>query len=154
MWGRWARFRALRIDEKRLLAVALVWLPIVQVGLRLLGYQRMRQLLSRLGTNMSTPPEANRQPDAMTIEVAQRVGRIVNIAAGRRALHATCLARSLLTWWLLHRQGVAGTMVFGVPVSGGSFAAHAWVEVAGMVVNDAPDVRDRFGELEAANLPG
>ena len=49
MWGRWARFRALRIDEKRLLAVALIWLPIVQVGLRLLGYQRMRQLLSRLG---------------------------------------------------------------------------------------------------------
>jgi len=153
MPGKWGQFRALGVDERRLLVVALVWLPMVQIGLRMVGYRRMRQLLSRLVPNTPALPEVGYRTESRTLENARRVGRMVNIAAGRRPLRATCLARSLLTWWLLRRWGIAGTVVFGVPVTGLAFAAHAWVEVAGVVVNDAPDVRERFGGLEAVTTP-
>lgn len=45
-----------------------------------------------------------------------------------------CLIRSLAFLWLAARQGLAPKLVFGVQVR--PFAAHCWVEEAGLVVND------------------
>ena len=144
MASKWSRFLALEAEERRLFLAALAWLPVVRIGLRLAGYRQMQRLLVKNGF-----AQASRDPDQ--IEAAQRVGRIINLAAGRRAIQATCLSRSLLTWWFLWRRGIESTVVFGVPVAGQTFTAHAWIEVSGTVVNDAPDVRERFGVLETAS---
>jgi len=53
-----------------------------------------------------------------------------------------CLQRSAATTALLRRCGIPAQMVIGVQVC--PFRAHAWVEVAGQVVNDKPYVSERY----------
>lgn len=68
--------------------------------------------------------------------------------AGRSVVGAPCLGRSLVLWFLLRRRGVDAELVIGAEAPrGGELPAHAWVEVAGEPVNDALDVRDRFGSF-------
>ena len=63
-------------------------------------------------------------------------------------LAGNCLSRSLTLWWLLRRHGVAADVRLGVNLAEG-FAAHAWVEWQGQVLNDTPDVSSRYQPLEA-----
>ena len=56
----------------------------------------------------------------------------------------SCLPRSLALWFALRRRGMPADVVFGAKRKP-SFEAHAWVEVAGAVVNDSDDVRLRYG---------
>lgn len=67
---------------------------------------------------------------------------------------ALCLPRSAVATWLLRRRGIPAVMVIGVRKM--PFYAHAWVEVDGVVVNDAPKVQtlyppiDRLAPAEAS----
>lgn len=66
-----------------------------------------------------------------------------------------CLLRSLALGWFLGRRGIPFGLRIGVP--GGKavispagrldLAAHAWVEVAGVVVNDSAEVAREFRPL-------
>lgn len=61
---------------------------------------------------------------------------------------ASCLPRSLVLWGLLRTRGAV--IRFGVaqaPPQG--IAAHAWVELDGRPINDAPNVTDRYAVLGA-----
>lgn len=80
---------------------------------------------------------------------ARRVARMVSIAANHGPYRASCLPRSLLTWWLLRRQGIATALLFGVNREGGAFSAHAWVELDGVVINDGPQVAKRHAPFDA-----
>ena len=51
---------------------------------------------------------------------------------------------------MLASRGVPTELRFGARRALGQVEAHAWVELDGRVVNDAPDVADRFPPLEAA----
>jgi len=53
-----------------------------------------------------------------------------------------CLQRSAATVRLLRRQGVPAELVTGVQQW--PFRAHAWVEIAGRVVNDKPHITEGF----------
>jgi hypothetical protein len=69
--------------------------------------------------------------------------------AGRQIVGARCLGRSLVLWFLLRRRGIDAELVIGAEAPrNGSLPAHAWVEVSGEPVNDAPDVRARYGSFE------
>lgn len=57
-----------------------------------------------------------------------------------------CLQRSAATTCLLRRHGVAAQMVIGAQQL--PFKAHAWVEVAGHVVNDKPYMPEIYGVLD------
>lgn len=57
-----------------------------------------------------------------------------------------CLQRSAVATWMLRRRGVHAELVIGcrpIPVE-----SHAWVEVAGTVVNDRPQYQRFFSVLE------
>jgi hypothetical protein len=59
---------------------------------------------------------------------------------------AACLQRSAVTTWMLRRHGIRAELVIGYrPVP---FESHAWVEVAGMVVNDRQQYQTFFAVLE------
>jgi hypothetical protein len=59
---------------------------------------------------------------------------------------AACLQRSAVLTWLLRRYGIAAELVIGYrPVP---FESHAWVEVAGLVVNDRQQYQKFFAVLE------
>jgi hypothetical protein len=57
-----------------------------------------------------------------------------------------CLQRSAATTVLLRRYGIPAEMVIGAQTL--PFKSHAWVEVAGAVVNDKPYVREIYQVLE------
>jgi hypothetical protein len=59
---------------------------------------------------------------------------------------ALCLQRSAATACLLRRCGVAAELVTGVQQM--PFRAHAWVEVAGRVVNDRPYLHEMYAVLD------
>ena len=78
---------------------------------------------------------------------ALRLGRLTRIAGRYVPANGSCLRQSLLVWWLLRRKGVPAELRIGVRKQEG-FAAHAWVELAGQPVNDAPDVAERFAPFD------
>lgn len=88
-------------------------------------------------------PVAKKAVSAGTIE---RVCSAVDMACIWYWKEALCLQRSAATTCLLKRCGVAAQMVIGaqrIP-----FKAHAWVEVAGHVVNDKPYTPEMYAVLD------
>jgi hypothetical protein len=79
-------------------------------------------------------------------EVTARVCRAVEEACIWYVKRAYCLQRSSVATWMLRRRGVPAQLVIGyrpVPVD-----SHAWVEVAGQVVNDRPQYQKFFRVLD------
>lgn len=70
------------------------------------------------------------------IRRAQRFGRRIGQASTWCLPRVQCLHRSVvLHGWLL-REGVPSELCIGVLKDGDELKAHAWVEVAGQIVND------------------
>jgi hypothetical protein len=138
------KFSALSRGERQLLMEAFLLLPAIHLGLRLLGYSRMLRMIERWTPRRSAASKVLRADETVR---AGELARLIAIAAERGLYKATCLRRSLLLWWFLRKEGITGTLRFGVRTSSGTLEAHAWVECHGIVVNDAPDVRERYPTL-------
>ena len=110
-----------------MLLKALIALPLIRIGLRLFGLARMQKILD--GRHLRPYDES---------DFAQTAARMVAVAA--HIVPANCLQRSLTLWWLLHRRGIASDLRIGVRRHGTQIAAHAWIELAGVVLNDRSDV--------------
>jgi hypothetical protein len=128
MRRRLEQLRALAPWEQRLLARLVLLLPAIGAALRLLGFKRTRDLLARL---VPTPADQDRLAGASTADEAQRIARLVAIAAHHGLYRATCLRQSLALWWLLRRRGIPAELRIGVRKDSGDLQAHAWVEHAG-----------------------
>jgi hypothetical protein len=57
-----------------------------------------------------------------------------------------CLQRAIVTARVLRRHGIPAEVAIGYRPS--PFFSHAWVEVAGRVINDSPTFQHRFHILE------
>ena len=133
----WLRWRELTIKERFILLQALFLLPVAGVLLRFFRYQALHAKLKRL-----TPLRDQRKQ--IDLLEARRMGELVNTAAWRGLYDATCLRRSLVLWWLLRRRGIDSALRIGVRMEDGEFMSHAWVEWQDTVLNDTPDVGQRF----------
>lgn len=122
-----------RVDQRTLLA-SIVWMPLFSLGLRALGLARCHVWIKR--TKLSKA--------AMTPQEIETCGRLVNLAASRSPFRASCLTRSMFLEWLLRRRGVESQLRIGVSLDGGALDAHAWVEIAGVPVNDRLDIAQQF----------
>ncbi len=141
----WIRFHALSRPERRTLLAAMAWLPLFWLGLRLPGPRRFKAWLQR-----EDPPIES----SLSLDEIIRIGTLVNIAALYAPFPATCLTRSLLLGWMLRRRGVASQLRIGVRLTQGALDAHAWVEYAGIPINDRPDVGEQFVPLAEIVPPG
>lgn len=139
-----SRFLALPGPEHHTLLSAMALLPLFRIALRLVGLQRLQARLHQ-----------KPQPDATqpALDELKRTGALVNAAAHRVLGRDNCLTRSLYLWWLLRRRGVRSELRIGVRLGDGALEAHAWVEHAGIPVNDRDDVGDTFGAFEDAVSP-
>ncbi len=95
------------------------------------------------------------EPAAAPTDEALRWSRAIHRAATYGPYRPKCLVRSIALKRMLDTHGVRGARVFvGVRQSGGEFAAHAWVDLAGTVLgDDATDVR-AFERLNDVHLVG
>ena len=134
------QWRALDGSERRLLVALAVVLPAIGSALRTVGVRRTYRLLG------GSRPIAARgiEVDEMSQAAAERLGWLVNIAARHGPYSATCLRQSLALWWLLRRRGLPAELRIGVGKEDARMRAHAWVELAGRVINDRTSITNDY----------
>ena len=134
------------MPERRLLCQALVLLPSLALALKVAGFRRLHALLG------NWPLRAALQDSSPDRARAQMVARWVDVAGRRGLFQPNCLHRSLALWWLLRRRGLEGELRIGVRKEA-QMEAHAWVEYAGEVLNDAEAVRQDYVPFPSAIVP-
>ncbi len=112
---------------------ALVVFVLLDVGLRVFGFPRVFRFVDRWGRRYveAAPRAVQRRGLRRTLEAVRTASRYYH----RRRLN--CLPRSLAIYILLRRQHVPATLRVGVKRF--PFAAHAWVECLGEVIDDSID---------------
>jgi hypothetical protein len=95
---------------------------------------------------MTTPP-------GRTLQDAQAIARLVGIAAAHVPVDVACLHRSLVLWRLLRRRGIPCELRLGAGADGGPFEAHAWVECAGVALNEGASHLSRYRPFGQAVMP-
>lgn len=139
---RLAKFMALSFQDRILFFKLWILLFCVALLLRVLDFQRTRRLLDRLSPSGTRQAKATEEGMAYALDL----GRLTKIAGRYVPANGTCLRQSLLVWWLLRRRGLPADLRIGVS-KGEVFAAHAWVELDGLPVNDEADVGERLTPL-------
>lgn len=157
-----------------MLLAGLVLLPAVRVGLCTLGLRRVLALLGNPSdgfchvpaspaarvsapavpsvlrpvaqASSCDPSVAAPVSDANLACGAWRTARLVAVAA--QYTGGSCLVRSILLARLLEGQGIQAQLRIGVRKGENGFEAHAWVETDGVILNEAPDVSDRFAAFD------
>ena len=130
--NKWRRFRRLSVPERAILLRALVMLPLTGAALRTVGFRRWKLFLARF-----TPANNSTEPvTAESLKSARRFARMVAAASEEGIFHGKCLARSMVLWWFLRRRRMPAELQIGGRHVNAGFEAHAWVEIAGTVIND------------------
>ena len=142
----WRALRTLSWRDRVLVAEAWCMLPIVALGLRLVGFRRVRAWAANR-------PERGLRHD---LDAALTLARLVRGAGAWSVFRPRCLTRSLVLVRLLRRAGLAAELRIGVDRRSPNFAAHAWVEHEGVALAEPEDVAARYatfdGPLEARDL--
>lgn len=124
-----SRFFRLSGGEKALLIQATILLTAIRLGLRVLPFARLRNLLARLARTGSRPE------DQLDGAARDRTIRAVETVSRQFPAIGTCLMQALAIHVLLARQGYGSNLRIGVTRdSGGRFIAHAWLEKNGVVL--------------------
>jgi hypothetical protein len=137
---RFRRYRELQPESRKLFWRAVALLAMVKILLRFCGFKKTRDYL---GGDRSRQSRFDGNSSAAH-DLIQRTTRMVRAASELGIIRANCLQHSLTLWHLLQKQGIETNLRIGVRTSAGAFEAHAWVEHAGMVLNDTEDVHQRF----------
>jgi hypothetical protein len=139
---RWRTYGRLPLAERGRIVLFAVQLTALRVALR---WWPLRRVQRTLGLVPSRRPTTRYEPPHLAY--------LVYAAAQALPWRANCLHRSVLLWWLLTRRGEPARLVLGArPTAGtGTPDFHAWVELAGVVLNDDEDVRSRYAVLGEAS---
>jgi hypothetical protein len=123
------------LAESAALAIA------IEVALKAMPFARLLRWLERATA-----------PSRVPLAAPDRVPRLAALAGAPYRLlplPSTCLRRSLVLYAILRRRGHLARLRLGVTRNVDAFAAHAWVECAGMstATGDAAYGRQNFMEL-------
>lgn len=136
------RWSALPRGQRRAVLATAMLVPVAHVLIRVITYRRTMALAAWTAARWPSRLAANPAPetiDALRLATA-RVQRYSPVPG-------SCLSRSLVLWWQLRRRHLSPDLRLGVSLADGTFAAHAWVEHNGCVLNDRADVSARYGPL-------
>jgi hypothetical protein len=138
----WTNWLSLSRQQKKLFIYSLIYLKAASFLLLLFRYQDLHNTLKkRIPVYSSPPPE-------IAILRATKLSIVVEAAARRRLVNATCLRRSLVLWYLLRQEGIESDLRFGVRKEVGDIIGHAWVEIDGSVINDNQEYIKQFTVMD------
>lgn len=121
---------------------------LVKLLLRLLGFDRTWAIV-----RAHAEPGRHDRPAELLVARAslapahEEIEYTVALAAALYPGRALCLERSLVLYHYLRRAGLPIRLRLGVQAY--PFAAHAWVEYAGKVLNDVPEHVAHFTPVDA-----
>ena len=116
-----------------------VGLRLTRLSLRTVGFRRTVATMR----SFPKPFASHRSDNAAAVKWADAIVKV-----GGRPYGATCLDRSVFLWFLMNQRGLEGRIRIGAAFDGDRLEGHAWVEVDGNVVNDAPDIAARFSVFD------
>ena len=108
-----------------------------------LEYSVIRKNFGGIHKRVRTARLQNRCPDVAITE--DQLCHAIDVAAALYFKNVLCLQRSAAAARLLKKHSFPAEMVIGVQQL--PFLAHAWVEVAGRVVNDKPYMSEIYSVL-------
>jgi hypothetical protein len=126
--SRLRKFLVISPAERRAVVGAAVLIGVVRMGLLLLPFRNLRQLLSLVSQGRTRHP--------LPVE---QVTWAVATAARRLPGQNTCLVQALAAQTLLARHGHVTELRIGVARRGEGIEAHAWLERDGQPVLGEPD---------------
>jgi hypothetical protein len=154
--GIWKAFRKLSSTDRRAVLAAASVIVGSRAALRIVGYPQWTALLSRAFAD-HIRPAADKFAAKRDQFLPEHLARLNHAVARNLLFKPTCLERSIGLWWLLRRQGCDAQIRIGARKAGGLFEAHAWVECAGVVLNDSSDEHRSFsvfGDSESVAARG
>lgn len=122
---------------------AAAMLSLTAAAMRVVGFPRWKAFLEKFLPSAPADGDANAQ-----LELARYVTRLAEKAERQGPLRPNCLERSLVLWWLLRRRGVPAELRIGARKQDAQFEAHAWVELAGEVLNDSETVHTHYARFD------
>jgi len=143
---KWRRFRKRPPEDRILILRAALILPLTEIGLRLFGFRRWRELVEKFSMPARFPQSL---PADLQREAALRAVRAVRSVEIHSPARPNCLERSMTLWWMLRRDGVEAELHIGARKEGPRFEAHAWIELGGQVLNDGPEVHQHYARFDA-----
>lgn len=128
-------------------------LALIYYSLRRNGYQYTLDQLT-------SPPGLETLPEKQ-LATSKEVAYALSVAIKAGPWRPKCLLRSLSLGWLLKRRGMPFLIRIGIPNrkittsenESIDFSAHAWVEHAGVVLNDRQDVAEQFSAFDTGPGP-
>ena len=131
MGERQRRWRSLDLRQRRQLVLLAILLPLSGLMLSVFGMARSVRCFDRLAGQ-----RAMREPTEHDLAEARDLARLARIAGRRGPVAASCLRQSLVVRAWLRRRGLDAQLRIGVRKAGEALDAHAWVEVAGVALED------------------
>ena len=138
----WRKLAGLSWDDRRTLARAAAMVAHVKLTLPSVDFRTERE----------AEPVGARVAEA-TLARARAVARLVGIASSRIPLRVACLHRSIVLWRLLRREGIPCELKLGARTDAGPFEAHAWVECAGVALNESEPTLARYSAFGEPVVP-
>ena len=145
----WSRLASLSAWQWRVLLGAPWALSRTWISLRTRGYVKTLAALR--------PAQPSRLPAGRQLALARETAYALAVAVKYGPWRPRCLLRSLALGWFLGRKGIPFEVRIGVPGAKNvtspagklDFTAHAWVEHAGIVLNDQQDIAGEFAPFDA-----
>jgi len=135
------KFLRLPAADRRLLVTAGLTQAAIRLGLAVLPYRKLNQLVDRLAR---VRPRRHLDSSVSTERIAWAV-----MQTSRSVPGATCLTQALSAQVLLERRGHPARVRVGIGrTEGARLLAHAWVESEGRIVLGGTDVT-RYTPLSA-----
>jgi hypothetical protein len=145
--NQWRNFCQIPWLSRGIVLESLVLLLVVNSSLRFFGFSLTTQWLNRLATSPARP---NRGSQVVLLGV-QLATRWIRVLASEGIYRSTCLSQCLTFRSILECHGIEANLHIGVRKSKGELDAHAWIECAGIVLNERSDVWQRFVALSSAS---
>ncbi len=145
--ARLQRLFSLGAKESALLAEAWITLAWIDVIIRVVPYKRWPKWFH------PTPHfETNRPTQTSSMPRCIRLIQITEMAARNHLWPMNCLRRCLSQQRMLSRRSIGSQLHIGVKKTENRLEAHAWLSLNGYILNDTPDVTERYSELEAGSF--
>ena len=141
------RFRSLSRADYALLVRAFLRVGAVDLALRRRGF---RQVVAQA---QPAPAAVERPVTPDDLRRARRYARWIDSASRHHVVRARCLHRSLALHLWLREEGLPSELRIGVRKEADELRAHAWVQLAGQVINDWPAAVAPFRPLFTTAAP-
>jgi hypothetical protein len=134
VWSELRRWLRLPLNQKLLLAEAVVALALARLAILCLPFRRVANWLGAPGA------ETSLEAPAEDLATAEEIGWAISATALRTPWQSQCLAQALAGTWLLRRRRLEGTVSFGGTRGAREpFAAHAWLRFGPLIVTGGPE---------------